>query len=94
MSGLEGHVAMLHDLGDIADDINQIRLKIAGVGGGVADALDAWDAGEELEKLAEGNLSFGEVFAVAVDGLSEESDFLGSEFGESSRFGDDVFGWS
>lgn len=42
--------------------------------------------------MGEGDIAFFEVFAVAVDGLAEERDFFGAEFGESAYFGDDVIG--
>lgn len=85
-------MAVLHDLGDITDDFDEIGTEISWVGGGVSDALDAGNSGKELKELAEGDAALGEVFAVGVHGLTEEGDFFGTEFGKSSDFGDDVFG--
>lgn len=94
MTALEGHVAMLHDLRNVADDFDEVGAEIAGVGGGVADAFYAGDSAEELEKLTEWDVAFLKIFAVAVDGLSEEGDFFCSEFGKSADFGNNVFGGS
>ncbi len=85
-------MAVLHHLGDIADDLNEIGTEISWVGGGVSNALDSGDSGEELKELAEGDAAFGKVFAVGVDGLAQKGDFFSAEFGEASDFGDDVFG--
>lgn len=91
MTGLERHVAVFHDLRDVADDFDQVGFEIAGVGGGVADALDTGDAAEELEEFGEGDAALGEVFAIRVDRLAKEANFLCAEFGEASGFFDDVF---
>lgn len=87
-------MAVLHDLWDISNDFYEIRAEVTGVGRGVSNTFDSRDSAKELEKLAEGNIAFFEVFAVAIDGLSKEGDFFGSEFGESAHFSDDVLGWA
>ena len=76
VAGLERHVTVLHHLGSIFDDLDEVGFEIAGVGGGVADPLEAGDSVEELEEFGEGDAAFGEVFAVTVDGLAEKGDFL------------------
>ncbi len=85
-------MAVLHNLGNIADYFNKVGTEIARVWGGVADALNARDSADELEELAEGYVAFSEVFAITVDGLSKEGDFLCSKFSESPDFGDYVIG--
>lgn len=58
VSALDGQVDVLHDGGAIADGFHELLAKVAGVGGGVADSLDAGDFGDFPEELSELDISF------------------------------------
>lgn len=94
VAALKGQVDVLHDGGAVADGFDELLAEVSGVGGGVADALDAGDFRDFPEKLGEGDVAFEEVFAIAVDGLAEEGDFLGAEVGELLDFFEDFDGGS
>ena len=94
VSALDGQVDVLHDGRAIADGLHKLLAKVAGVGGGVADALDAGDFGDFPEELSERDIAFEQVFAVAIDGLAEKGDFLRSLVGEFADFFEDFGGRS
>ena len=87
-AGLERQVQVGHQLGLIAMRRDQVLAHVAGMAGGVADALEAADEGEPGDELGQRPWpAVGAQPVIGVDVLAEQRDLAHAMVGEAAGLG-------
>ncbi len=87
--GLDRDLDVRHHLGELRHGLHQFFAEVVGVRGQEADALDAFDLMHDAQQAGK-IWPIGDVLAVTVDDLAEQSNFLDALRRQRADLGHDV----